>query len=130
MATVAQLRREARLRRHRRVRKKIAGTPERPRLCVFRSARHIYAQLIDDVAGVTLAAASTVEADVRETVERMLGNSWRRSAMKTQGWRRRLLSFAFLMEMEAQKRECHPCQRQWRNVTRRLQAFRAFRLKP
>ena len=50
----------ARTRRHRRVRKKIVGTPERPRLAVFRSNRHIYAQIIDDVAGKTLASASTL----------------------------------------------------------------------
>ncbi len=52
---------EARLRRHRRVRGKISGTAERPRLAVFRSSKHIYAQIIDDVAGVTLVSASTVE---------------------------------------------------------------------
>ena len=52
---------KARLKRHCRVRAKISGTAERPRLNVFRSAKHIYAQLIDDVNGVTLAAASTVE---------------------------------------------------------------------
>jgi len=55
-------RRIARLRRHRRVRKHIAGTPERPRLAVFRSNRHIYAQLIDDRAARTVAAASDGEA--------------------------------------------------------------------
>ena len=53
----------ARLRRHRRVRGKISGTPARHRLDVFRSAKHIYAQLIDDEAGVTLAAASTMDKD-------------------------------------------------------------------
>ena len=53
----------ARLRRHRRVRGKISGTAARPRLDVFRSAKHIYAQLIDDEAGVTLAAASTLDKD-------------------------------------------------------------------
>lgn len=46
--------------RHRRVRKKVIGSPERPRLAVFRSNRHIYAQVIDDVAGRTLAASSTL----------------------------------------------------------------------
>ena len=56
----------SRTRRHLRVRKKISGSAVRPRLVVTRSARNIYAQLIDDVAGRTLAAASTLEADVRE----------------------------------------------------------------
>ena len=50
-----------RIKRHNRVRGKISGTAERPRLCVFRSENNIYAQVIDDVAGVTLASASTVE---------------------------------------------------------------------
>ena len=52
---------KARLKRHARVRAKISGTAERPRLNVFRSAKHIYAQLIDDVNGVTLASASTMD---------------------------------------------------------------------
>ena len=69
MATVAQLRRKARIRRHGRVRRKISGTAARPRLAVFRSAKHIYVQLIDDVRGVTLAAASTVEPALREDLE-------------------------------------------------------------
>lgn len=51
----------ARLRRHRRVRGKIAGTAERPRLDVFRSSKHIYAQIIDDVSGTTIVAASSLE---------------------------------------------------------------------
>ncbi len=51
----------ARLRRHRRVRGKISGTPERPRLDVFRSSKHIYAQLIDDTTGTTLASASSLD---------------------------------------------------------------------
>lgn len=54
---------QARMTRHKRVRGKITGTAERPRLNVFRSLNHIYAQLIDDVKGVTIAAASSVEKD-------------------------------------------------------------------
>ncbi|HUZ89123.1 MAG: 50S ribosomal protein L18 [Candidatus Dormibacteraceae bacterium] len=54
-------RKEARIKRHRRVRVRVSGTSERPRLSVFRSLNHLYAQLIDDVAGRTLAAASTVD---------------------------------------------------------------------
>lgn len=54
---------KARVRRRRRVRGKISGTAQRPRLSVFRSAKHIYAQLIDDVNGVTLVSASSVEKD-------------------------------------------------------------------
>lgn len=60
--------RNARLRRHRRVRATISGTPERPRLNVFRSLGHIYAQVIDDVAGHTLASASTVDRELRDQV--------------------------------------------------------------
>jgi len=52
-------------RRKLRIRRKIGGTPERPRLTVFRSARHIYAQVVDDAAGATLAHASTLSRDVR-----------------------------------------------------------------
>ena len=55
----------ARVNRHRRVRKKLSGTPTRPRLAVFRSNRYIYAQVIDDVAGKTLASASSQEKDLR-----------------------------------------------------------------
>lgn len=54
-----------RQKRHQRVRNKIGGTPERPRLNVYRSLNHIYAQVIDDVAGNTVAAASTVEKDLQ-----------------------------------------------------------------
>ena len=58
---------KARLKRHRRVRAKISGTPERPRLKVYRSTKHIYAQLIDDVNGVTLASASSMDKDFEGT---------------------------------------------------------------
>ena len=58
-------RRRSRTRRHARLRKKVSGSPARPRLVVNRSSRHMVAQLIDDVAGHTLAAASTLEAEVR-----------------------------------------------------------------
>lgn len=58
-------RRKLRLVRHRRIRKKISGTPERPRLSVFRSEKHIYAQIIDDTKGVTLTSASTVDRALR-----------------------------------------------------------------
>lgn len=58
---------ESRLRRHNRVRKRVSGTAARPRLAVFRSAKHITAQIIDDVAGKTLAAASTTEKGLRST---------------------------------------------------------------
>jgi large subunit ribosomal protein L18 len=56
---------DPRVRRHRRVRKKVFGTAERPRLAVYRSNHHIYAQLIDDLAGRTLVAASTVDPSIR-----------------------------------------------------------------
>jgi large subunit ribosomal protein L18 len=56
-------RQEARVRRHLRVRKKVSGTPEKPRLAVFRSEKNIYAQIIDDVNAVTLAAASSLDKD-------------------------------------------------------------------
>ena len=67
MATKAQQKRRLRIRRHARVRKQITGTTARPRLAVFRSARHITAQVIDDTTGRTVAAASTVEAELRST---------------------------------------------------------------
>ena len=55
--------------RHARVRKKVSGTPDVPRLCVYRSLSNIYAQVIDDSKGVTLAAASTVEKDMQERIK-------------------------------------------------------------
>ncbi|MBE7057352.1 MAG: 50S ribosomal protein L18 [Ruminococcaceae bacterium] len=62
-------RKEVRVRKHVRVRKKISGTAECPRLAVFRSASHIYAQIIDDDKGVTLVAASSLDKAIKEKVE-------------------------------------------------------------
>jgi large subunit ribosomal protein L18 len=62
---VSAVRRRQRLRRHARLRKKISGTAERPRLVVHRSSRHIHVQLVNDLTGTTVAAASSIEADVR-----------------------------------------------------------------
>ena len=71
---IAKTKRAARLRRHRRVRRRVAGTAERPRLAVFRSNRQIYAQLIDDRAGRTLAAAGSLaggEGDKKAAARRV-----------------------------------------------------------
>ncbi|MCL5948346.1 MAG: 50S ribosomal protein L18 [Actinobacteria bacterium] len=65
--SIAARRRQLRVRRHAGVRKKVSGTSARPRLVVFRSARHISAQIVDDVEGRTVASASTVEKDLRST---------------------------------------------------------------
>jgi large subunit ribosomal protein L18 len=64
-----------RLRRQRRVRKPLFGSVERPRLAVFRSSKHIYAQVIDDVAGKTLASASTLDSDFREQASAPYGGN-------------------------------------------------------
>ena len=63
--SISATRRVSRLRRHARLRKKVSGTPQRPRLVVHRSARHIHVQLVNDENGTTVAAASSIEADVR-----------------------------------------------------------------
>lgn len=57
---------KARLRRKMRIRKRLSGTPDRPRLAVFRSARHIYAQIIDDTKGVTIVSASSLSPEIRD----------------------------------------------------------------
>ena len=62
----SDIRKQARLKRKKRIRKKICGTPQRPRLSVFRSAKHTYVQIIDDAAGTTIAAASTMEKNVKD----------------------------------------------------------------
>ena len=62
---ISTRRRVAKARRHIRVRRKVSGTPERPRLAVTKSSRHIVVQLVDDLAGHTIASASSLEADVR-----------------------------------------------------------------
>ena len=61
------IRQQARLKRKKRIRKKIKGTPQRPRLSVFRSSRHIYAQIIDDTVGHTLVSASTADQQAKDT---------------------------------------------------------------
>ena len=60
-----------RQRRHLRVRKKVSGTAATPRLCIYRSLNHVYAQVIDDVKGVTLCSASTLEKDVKAAIKDM-----------------------------------------------------------
>ena len=60
---------EIRIRIHKRIRKAVAGTPIRPRLAIFRSNKHIYAQVIDDAKGTTVAAASSLDADARKDLK-------------------------------------------------------------
>ena len=62
--------REARVRRHKRVRQKISGNDSRPRLCIFRSLNHIYAQVIDDAKGQTLVAASTLDEEIKKETKK------------------------------------------------------------
>ncbi len=61
---------EVRRNKHRRIRSRLSGTPEKPRLTVFRSNNHIYAQIIDDVAGNTIVSASTLQGDVKEGLDK------------------------------------------------------------
>lgn len=62
-------RRLARIKRHKRVRKNIFGTNKKPRLCIFRSSRHIYAQVIDDEKGISLVSSSTLDLEIKEKVK-------------------------------------------------------------
>ncbi len=80
-----------RKRRHVRVRKKISGTADTPRLCVFRSLNHIYAQVIDDVKGVTLCAASTMEKDIAAKVADMTKTDAAKEVGKAVGERAKAL---------------------------------------
>jgi len=68
-------RREKRLRRHKRIRKKVFGTPERPRLSVYRSLHHFYAQIIDDTEGHTLVSASTLDPEFEKLTGKRGGKS-------------------------------------------------------
>lgn len=67
----SRFKRQARERRHRRVRKKVVGSPERPRLAVFRSLRHIYAQLIDDSSGQSILGVSSLSPEIRGKVDEL-----------------------------------------------------------
>ena len=69
-----KLKQKRKLRRRKRVRRKLVGTPKRPRLCVFRSGQHIYCQIIDDLSATTLASASTMSPELREEVGKSAGN--------------------------------------------------------
>lgn len=70
-----------RLKRHRRIRRSIWGSTERPRLCVFRSNRHIYAQVVDDSASKTLASASTLDPELKDACKK----PWNKEAAKSVG---------------------------------------------
>lgn len=74
-------RKTARIKRHQRIRNRLGGTTERPRLCVYRSNKHIYVQIVDDVTKVTLVAASTIDADLKGKVAK----TWDREGAKAVG---------------------------------------------
>ena len=71
---------KARITRHRRIRSRLSGTSERPRLCVFRSNKHIYVHIIDDTTARTLVAASTLDPDLKK-----IGKTWDTDAAKAVG---------------------------------------------
>ncbi|MBD3235367.1 MAG: 50S ribosomal protein L18 [Candidatus Eisenbacteria bacterium] len=69
MKSIAKQRRDSRIKRHRRIRKRLRGTQERPRLCVFRTSKHVYAQIVDDVRGVTLGGASSQSPELGDELQ-------------------------------------------------------------
>ncbi len=73
-------RKETRVKRHLRLRRRLAGTTERPRLCVYRSNKHIYAQIIDDTVATTLVAASTLDANLKGKIK-----TWNRDGARAVG---------------------------------------------
>ncbi len=73
MVSSSYKRMAARLRRKKRIRKKVFGTSERPRLCVYRSLKHIYAQVIDDEKGITLVASSTLSPELKDQINTLSG---------------------------------------------------------
>jgi large subunit ribosomal protein L18 len=77
---------QKRIERHNRIRNKITGTPERPRLNIFKSSKHIYAQVIDDATGTTLVSASTQDKELREKVAELT----KQEAAKFLFWQRQL----------------------------------------
>jgi large subunit ribosomal protein L18 len=83
----------ARIRRHQRVRKVVQGTPERPRLSVFRSVAEIYVQLIDDEAGITLASASSIDHDLRSQAQTLKKTEQARLVGKAIAERARAIGF-------------------------------------
>ncbi len=69
MKSIAERRMRMRIRRHLRIRKKLSGTAEVPRLAVFRSSKHIYAQLVDDLAGISLGGTSTLDPEIKGSLK-------------------------------------------------------------
>lgn len=74
-------RKSTRLKRHRRIRRRIWGSPERPRLCIYRSNRHIYAQVVDDSKSATIVSASTLDPELKKTCEK----TWNKDSAKSVG---------------------------------------------
>jgi large subunit ribosomal protein L18 len=68
MKSIARERRESRLKRHRRIRKRLSGAADRPRLCIFRSHAHVHVQIVDDTSGVSLTGASTLSPELKDVI--------------------------------------------------------------